>query len=180
MISPLLPERSQPPVPPGRWREMTETASFIKNGAKTLGGLPLILVDGSNVAHSGNHEPKISHLHAVLEALSKFPVRILTMVDASLRHKIDNPVGLETLIETGRVVQAPAGRTVDEFLVQLARRKKGSGEDVYILTNDRFPDKHLGESRCRIAFLIVTVGKGEEVLFSPVIEYIVRSAVDSG
>jgi hypothetical protein len=158
---------------------MTEPLPLIENGPKAFREPPLILVDGSNVAHCGKHEPKIAHLHSVLGALSKFPLRTLTMVDASLRHKIDDPAGLETLMETGEIVQAPAGRSVDEFLLQLAQRKKRGAENVYILTNDRFPDKLLGEPMRRIAFLIVTIGDEEEVLFSPVIETVVRSTIDS-
>jgi len=102
------------------------------------------------------------------------------MIDASLRHRIDRPQELETRIDFGRVVQAPAGRAVDDFLMQLARKKQSEGDRVYILTNDRFPEKDGARTIQRIAFLIVTIDEHKEVLFSPSIDSLSGPAAQSG
>ena len=159
---------------------MTEARSLLVGAIASLTKVPLILVDGSNVAHGGERTPLIDNLDVVLSTLATHPLRVLTMIDASLRHRIDRPQELETRIEFGRVVQAPAGRAVDDFLMQLARKKQSEGECVYILTNDRFPEKDGGRTVQRIAFLIVTIDEHKEVLFSPSIESLSAHTTESG
>ena len=156
---------------------MTDSETILDNAGEGSRKPPLFLVDGSNVAHGGNRIPRIRYLRAVLDSLARYPVRIVTMVDASLRHKIDNPEDLEDLINSGRVIQAPAGRTVDEFLMQLAIRKKSEGENVYVLTNDRFPEDHARGHIARIAFLRVALEGDEVWLFSPVLESVIPGEV---
>ncbi len=96
----------------------------------------------------------------------------VTLVDASLRHRIDDKESLETMIRSGQVTQTPAGRTADEFLVQLALRIREQRKSVYILTNDTFAENG-GRGVCpRIAFLLVPLGDSEELLFSPTLESI--------
>ncbi len=76
----------------------------------------------------------------MLEILRLSGLSAVTLVDASLRHRIDDKESLETMIRSGQVTQTPAGRTADEFLVQLALRIREQRKSVYILTNDTFPE----------------------------------------
>ncbi len=128
---------------------------------------PLILVDGSNVAFGGNGIPRLRNLVLVLRQLKAQGLRVVTLVDASLRHHIDDPDGLEEMIRSEQVYQVPAGRTGDEFLTQLGTLAKRKGEDLCILTNDRFPDKGGNGTLPRIAYLVVSMGGTEEWMFSP-------------
>ena len=131
-----------------------------------------ILVDGSNVAYGSGKwsKPSLTRLVAILENLSQFPFKVVTIVDASLRHAIDDGKGLEQMISEGQILQSPARRDADDFLLQLAQRVQAQGNTVYILTNDTFPQKKLGGTVPRIAFLTVPLGDKEEWLFIPPLE----------
>lgn len=141
------------------------------------GNKPVLLVDGSNVAFGGGKSttPKLQNLEHVLEQLMGFPIQVITIVDAKLRHSVDQQERLEELINSDKVLQAPAGRSADDFLLQLALRRQSKGDSVYILTNDMFPVKEAGGVIPRIAFIMAPINDDTEILFSPPIESLIES-----
>ena len=118
------------------------------------------IVDGSNVAHSTEGAaPRLANLTAVRTKLREEGLEPIVVVDAALRHTIDDPRGYETLVESGAVRQAPAGTDADYFILSFAREL-----NALIVSNDRFKDRLPGfpEARRRIVrFMIVN---GEVVL----------------
>lgn len=116
----------------------------------------MIIVDGANVAYaerSANGQPKISNLVAMRNALEERGYRPIIIVDASLRHDIDDPDQLEVLLNQGAVRQAPADTDADYFVIALAK-----DENSQIVTNDEYSDYRernpdLGERR--VPFMIV-------------------------
>lgn len=114
----------------------------------------IVLVDGSNVAHSIEGEPPhVANIIAVRDKLREEGFEPIIVADAALRHQIDDPARYEKLIEDGQVRQAPAGTDADYFILSFAR-ELGAG----IVSNDRFRDriKQFPEARERvIRFMIV-------------------------
>ncbi|MDX1567563.1 MAG: hypothetical protein R3223_07170 [Longimicrobiales bacterium] len=97
-----------------------------------------IVVDGSNVAHietSGDGSPKISNIQAVRSALQDRGYDPVIIVDASLRHEIDDPQQLEHLLEDEKIHQAPSDTDADYFIVETADR-----EGARIVSNDRYEE----------------------------------------
>lgn len=98
---------------------------------------PIVLVDGSNVAHSTEGEKaQLSNIIAVREKMSEEGFEPVVVVDAALRHQIDDRAGYEQLVESGIVRQAPAGTDADYFILTFAREL-----DARIVSNDRFRDR---------------------------------------
>ena len=120
----------------------------------------IVLVDGSNVAHSIEGEsPHVANIIAVRDKLREEGFEPIIVADAALRHQIDDQARYEKLIEDGQVRQAPAGTDADYFILSFAR-ELGAG----IVSNDRFRDriKQFPEARERvIRFMIVQ----DEVVF---------------
>jgi hypothetical protein len=114
----------------------------------------IVLVDGSNVAHSIEGEPPhVANIIAVRDKLREEGFEPIIVADASLRHQIDDQARYEKLIEDGQVRQAPAGTDADYFILSFAR-ELGAG----IVSNDRFRDRiqQFPEARERvIRFMIV-------------------------
>ena len=97
----------------------------------------VVLVDGSNVAHSTEGEaPRLANLLAIRDKLREEGDDPIIVADAALRHQIDDPQAYEQLIEDGLVRQAPAGTDADYFLLSFAREL-----DASIVSNDRFRDR---------------------------------------
>ena len=97
----------------------------------------IVLVDGSNVAHSTEGEKaQLVNILAVREKLSEEGLEPVVVVDAALRHQIDDRAGYEQLVEQGVVRQAPAGTDADYFILTFAREL-----DARIVSNDRFRDR---------------------------------------
>lgn len=81
------------------------------------------MVDGSNVAHeeaSSEGKPRMSNLVAMRQALEEDGYEPTIIVDATLRHVIDDPDQLEALLDGGDIHQAPAGTAADGFALQQA------------------------------------------------------------
>lgn len=98
---------------------------------------PIVLVDGSNVAHSTEGEQaQLANILAVRAKLSEEGLEPVVVVDAALRHQIDNRAGYEQLVDQGVVRQAPAGTDADYFILSFAREL-----DARIVSNDRFRDR---------------------------------------
>ena len=98
---------------------------------------PIVLVDGSNVAHSTEGEKaQLANIVAMRAKMQEEGFDPVVVVDAALRHQIDDPAGFERLVESGVVRQAPAGTDADYFLLSFAREL-----DARIVSNDRFRDR---------------------------------------
>ena len=97
----------------------------------------IVLVDGSNVAHSTEGEKaQLVNILAVRDKLTEEGFEPVVVVDAALRHQIDDRAGYEQLVEQGVVRQAPAGTDADYFILTFAREL-----DARIVSNDRFRDR---------------------------------------
>lgn len=114
----------------------------------------VVLVDGSNVAHSTEgDEAQVGNLLAIRDKLLEEGLEPIIVADAALRHQIDDPQRYEQLVEQGQVRQAPAGTDADYFILSFARELNAS-----IVSNDRFRDriKEFPEARDRvIRYMIV-------------------------
>jgi hypothetical protein len=108
----------------------------------------IVLVDGSNVAHSTEGEkPLVANLLAVRDKLKEEGLEPIIMADAALRHQIDDQKVYEDMIESGSIRQAPAGTDADYFILSFARELNAT-----IVSNDRFRDRiaQFPEARERI------------------------------
>lgn len=112
------------------------------------------LVDGSNVAHATEGgAPRLENIELVCDKLEEKGYRPVVIVDAALRHQIDDSRQYERLVERGELKQAPAGTDADYFILAFAREL-----DASIVSNDRYRDreKAFPEAKERlIRFMIV-------------------------
>ena len=108
----------------------------------------VVLVDGSNVAHSTEGEPpQVANLIAIRDKLRSEGLDPIIVADAALRHQIDDQQKYEQMIDEGMVRQAPAGTDADYFILSFARELNAS-----IVSNDRFRDriKQFPEAKDRV------------------------------
>lgn len=121
-------------------------------------GLGLAVVDGANVAYeAAGGTPKVSHLVAMRKELEEQGFDPMVIVDASLRHEIDDPEHLEALIDEGKVLQAPADASADFFVLKIAEEKEG-----VVVSNDQFEpylSRHPWVRERKIEYMVV----GDEV-----------------
>ena len=105
--------------------------------AMRSGGRTVVLVDGSNVAHSSEGEkPRLANITAVCDKLREEGYEPLVLVDAALRHQIDERGAYERMVDAGAIKQAPAGTDADYFILSFAREL-----DASIVSNDRYRDR---------------------------------------
>lgn len=96
----------------------------------------VIVVDGANVAwdeQTKDGKPKVSNIVAMQQALQKEGFDPIIIIDARLRHDIDDPGRLESLIDGQHVRQSPAGTEADYFVLMTAKQ-----QDSRFVTNDTF------------------------------------------
>ena len=118
------------------------------------------LIDASNVAHATEGErARLQNLFLVRDKLREEGMEPVLVADAALRHQIDDEPGLERLVESGELRQAPAGTDADYFIVRFADEM-----DAAIVTNDRFRDlsKAFPDARDRVIRYMIVNG---EVVF---------------
>lgn len=121
---------------------------------------PLVLVDGSNVAHSSEGEQGLlTNITLVCDKLREEGYEPLVLVDAALRHKIDDRAGYERMVDAGAIRQAPAGTDADYFILSFAREL-----DASIVSNDRFRDRQKAFPEAAGRLIRYMVVKGEVVL----------------
>jgi hypothetical protein len=119
----------------------------------------VVLVDGSNVAHSSEGgAPRLANILAVRDKLIEDGLDPIIVVDAALRHQIDDDRRFEELVEGGTIRQAPAGTDADYFLLEFAEEF-----DASIVSNDRFRDRieKYPELRSRLVKYMIV---GDEVV----------------
>jgi hypothetical protein len=123
------------------------------------GASRVVLVDGSNVAHSSEGEqPSLADIVAVCDKLRGEGYEPVVVVDAALRHQIDDRAGYERLVDEGHIRQAPAGTDADYFILSFAREL-----DASIVSNDRFRDRQKVFPEAARRLIRYMVVKGEVV-----------------
>ena len=126
----------------------------------TASAASVVLVDGSNVAHSSEGEqPVLANIVAVCDKLREEGYEPVVVVDAALRHQIDDRARYERMVDGGQIKQAPAGTDADYFILSFARELEAS-----VVSNDRFRDRLKSfpdAARRLIRYMVV---KGEVVL----------------
>ncbi|MFL5559902.1 MAG: NYN domain-containing protein [Gemmatimonadaceae bacterium] len=97
----------------------------------------LVLIDGSNVAHSSEGEKaRLANIILIEEKIREDGMEPVIVADAALRHQIDRRADYERLVDAGRIKQAPAGTDADYFILSFARELGAS-----IVSNDRYRDR---------------------------------------
>ena len=98
----------------------------------------LIVVDGANVAwneQTKDGKPKVSNIVAMRKRLEQDGFDPIIIIDARLRHDIDDADQLEALIDGQHVRQSPAGTDADYFVLKTAKQ-----QDAQFVTNDTFEE----------------------------------------
>jgi hypothetical protein len=122
----------------------------------------MAVVDGANVAYaerSKDGAPRVSNMVAMGEALAELGYDFLFIVDATLRHEVDDHEHMESLLDEGAWRQAPAGTDADYFILETAERFDG-----LVVSNDEFEgweDDYSWIHERRVPFMII---RGEVVL----------------
>jgi hypothetical protein len=120
----------------------------------------VVVVDGSNVAHSSEGERVwLSNIVAVCDKLREEGYQPLVLADAALRHQIDDKPAYERMIADGMIRQAPAGTDADYFILSFAREFNSS-----IVSNDRFRDRQKAFPDLAKRLIKYMVVNGEVVL----------------
>ena len=97
----------------------------------------IVLIDGSNVAHSSEGEkPRLANILVVADKLREEGMEPIIVADAALRHQIDDRGAYEKLVDDGKIKQPPAGTDADYFILSFARELGAS-----IVSNDRYRDR---------------------------------------
>jgi hypothetical protein len=140
---------------------MAQSRGAERTKRKENGTAPsLVLVDGSNVAHSSEGEQgQLSNILLVCDKLREEGYEPLVLVDAALRHQIDNRAEYERMVDAGTIRQAPAGTDADYFILSFAREL-----DASIVSNDRFRDRQKAFPDAANRLIRYMVVKGEVVL----------------
>lgn len=97
----------------------------------------VVIVDGSNVAHSTEGaKPLLANVIAVRDKLKEEGLEPVIIADAALRHQIDDAPQFEQMVDSGEIRQVPAGTDADYFILSFARELNAT-----IVSNDRFRDR---------------------------------------
>lgn len=120
----------------------------------------IAVVDGSNVAYAVEGQgPRLAHIRVVCRKLEEEGYRPVVVVDAKLRHTIDDSQGYEAMVGEGRIRQAPAGTDADYFILSFAREL-----DARVVSNDRFRDRESAFPEVADRLIRFMVVEGEVVL----------------
>ena len=107
------------------------------DAAKAKAESKVAIIDGSNVAHSSEGDrARLDNIRLVSEKLVEEGYEPVVVVDAALRHQIDDKSAFEQMVEDGVIKQAPAGTDADYFILSFAREL-----DAAVVSNDRFKDR---------------------------------------
>lgn len=118
------------------------------------------IIDGSNVAHSGEGDTaRLENISLMREKLAEEGYETVVVVDAALRHRIDDRPGYEEMVEQGIIRQAPAGTDADYFILSFAREL-----DAAVVSNDRFKDRQEAFPEARERVIRYMIVNGEVVL----------------
>lgn len=141
--------------------EKSRASAASPNAPQPGRGKVWAIVDVSNAAR-GSTTPglkfRLMNLLAIFALLDAAGVGHDAIADASLRHRIDDSDGLNRLFTAGRILQAPAGCEADPFIIQLARKRREQGYEVYLVTNDQYKEHRHGNGFPHIGFIVTTEG----------------------
>ena len=119
----------------------------------------IAIIDGSNVAHATEGDAaRLENILLVREKLLEEGFKPLVVVDAALRHQIDNSKDFERLVDAGDISQAPAGTDADYFILSFAREL-----DALVVSNDRFRDRQKAFPETRDSMIRFMIVNGEVV-----------------
>jgi predicted nucleic acid-binding protein len=97
----------------------------------------IAIIDGSNVAHSTEGgSARLDNLLLMRDKLAANGLEPIIVVDAALRHQIDDSAAYEKMVDDGALKQAPAGTDADYFILSFAREL-----GARVVSNDRFRDR---------------------------------------
>ncbi len=99
-----------------------------------------IVIDGSNIAYdeqTSEGKPRVENIRLAIEAARRQYDQIVVIVDAALRHQIDQPGELEKMLDEQAVRQAPADTPADYFVLRTADDLQAD-----VLSNDTFRQYH--------------------------------------
>ena len=157
--TPAAPEASAPPPAPDSATASTaptpSRAARARPRARSADtGTRIAIIDGSNVAHAGEGSgARLANVLAMREKLAAEGFEPVIVVDAALRHQIDDAGRYERLVADGLVKQAPAGTDADYFILAFAKELGAT-----VVSNDQFRDggSQFAEVRKRvIRYMIV-------------------------
>ena len=101
---------------------MTPDAHPVSAHAAERTDRSVVVVDGSNVAHSTEGDrAELANIIAVCDKLRSEGYEPLVLADAALRHQIDDKATYERMIDSRAIRQAPAGTDADYFILAFAR-----------------------------------------------------------
>jgi len=104
--------------------------------AERMADREVVVVDGSNVAYAEEAKgARLENIRVVCRKLQEEGYEPVVLVDAKLRHTIDDTEAYEELVDNGMIRQAPAGTDADYFILSFAREF-----DARVVSNDRFRD----------------------------------------
>ncbi|HEX2781799.1 MAG TPA: hypothetical protein VHM30_19995 [Gemmatimonadaceae bacterium] len=132
------PQRSEPT----RGEDSSSPRSAAASAANAASAHPepderIVLIDGSNVAHSSEGEkPRLANILIVADKMREEGMEPIIVADAALRHQIDDRGAYEKLVDDGKIKQAPSGTDADYFILSFARELGAS-----VLSNDRYRDR---------------------------------------
>jgi hypothetical protein len=97
----------------------------------------IAIIDGSNVAHSTEGgSARLDNLLLMRDKLAAKGLEPIIVVDAALRHQIDDSAAYEKMVDDGALKQAPAGTDAGYFILSFAREL-----GARVVSNDRFRDR---------------------------------------
>ena len=131
---------------------MSEQAETREDGGTAL-------VDGANVAHAGGDVARLANIRAMCGKLREEGLEPVVVVDAALRHRIDDGRGYEEMVEEGLIRQAPAGTDADYFILAFARELEAA-----VVSNDRFRERIDAFPEARDRIIRYMIVNGEVVL----------------
>lgn len=118
------------------------------------------VVDGSNVAYAvEGMGARLENIRVVCRKLQDEGFRPVVLVDAKLRHEIDEPEAYEAFVDKGMIRQAPAGTDADYFILSFAREF-----EARVVSNDLFRDLASGFPDVVERVIRFMVVEGEVVL----------------
>ena len=120
----LQPSRESPPVA-DRSELPSDTHRVRRRGLR--------VVDGSNVAYDGAGPPAFAKLKRLIRHQREEGYELVVFVNAALRHHVTDREALESAIDRGTVLQAPAGIQADLFILDYA-----SETGAEVVSNDMF------------------------------------------
>ena len=96
----------------------------------------IVVLDGSNIAYGSSDKAFAQNIKFMIDALKKKGfIKFIVIVDASLRHKIEDKRIYNELMKDGLIKQSPARTSADKFIIEYAKEK-----NAIIISNDTFSD----------------------------------------